>query len=208
MCCRRLRAVRKDHPVHLTPEQIDRQPFKMTRRGYDIVQVRNFLREVAAEMRARQEVRQRLAEEGDDTAVAEDRAHSMIAEAQAQADVIVEEAKAKAGSLEVLLSAESRAAEIVGSAEALSDQLIEEAEATARTRSDEVLSATQARLDQLLEEERALHARVEALRFQVAGPEVETSAIDARDLVSIDRTPDSSLADLLKSTVREEVNLD
>ena len=43
----------------------------MRRRGYDIVQVRNFLREIAAEMRSRQEVRERLAENGGDSAVAE-----------------------------------------------------------------------------------------------------------------------------------------
>ena len=194
--------------MHLTPEQIDRQPFKMKRRGYDIVQVRNFLREIAAEMRARQEVRERLAAEGGDTDVAEDRAHAIITEAQSQADAILEEAEAQAGSLEALLSAEARAAEIVGSAEGLSDQLIEEAEATARARSDVVLSATQARLDQLLEEERTLHARVEALRHEVAGPELAIPATDARDLVAIDTKPDSALADLLKSTVREEVHLD
>ena len=82
--------------MHLTPEQIERQPFKMGRRGYDIQQVRDFLREIAAEMRARQEVRERLAETGEESAVAEDRAHSIIAEAQATADQIVADAQANA----------------------------------------------------------------------------------------------------------------
>lgn len=194
--------------MHLTPEQIDRQPFRMTRRGYDIVQVRNFLREIASEMRARQEVRQRLVSQGDVQDVVEDRAHRIIAEAQAKADEIIAQAESTAGSLEALLSAETRAAEIVGSAEGLSAHMIEEAEAAARARSDAVLSATQARLDQLLVEERALHARVEALRNEVNGPEVDVPIVDARDVRHVDGAPDSSLADFMKSTLRQEVHPD
>lgn len=189
--------------MHLTPEQIDRQPFRMTKRGYDIVEVRNFLREIASEMRARQEVRERLAESGDIDAVLEDRAHSVLADAQKRAEAIIAEAEAKAGSVEAMMSADTRAAEIVRSAEGVAAQIIEDAEATARTRSGEVLSATQARLDQLLEEERELHARVESLRETIDGPPVEAAPVDARDLVAIELDPDSSLAEMLKSTLRD-----
>lgn len=198
--------------MHLNPEQIERQPFKMGRRGYDIQQVRSFLREIATEMRARQEVRERLAQTGEESAVAEDRAHAIIAEAQADADQILAEAEAKAGSVEALLTAESRAKEIVGSAEGVAAQLIEDAEEAARTRSGEVLAATQARLDQLLQEERDLHLRMEEMRATLDGPETEPErSVDARDRV---RTPnaaadaDSALADLLKSTLRQESQLD
>ena len=194
--------------MHLTPEQIERQPFKMGRRGYDIQQVRDFLREIAAEMRARQEVRERLAETGEESAVAEDRAHSIIAEARATADQIVADAQAKAGSADALVTADARAVEIVGSAEGVAAQIIEDAEEAARPRSGEVLAATQARLDQLLQEERAVHARVEALRLTLDGPEAESRMqTDARDrdgsTVELEDT-DSALADLLKSTLREE----
>lgn len=184
----------------------------MGRRGYDIQQVRSFLREIATEMRARQEVRERLAQTGEESAVAEDRAHAIIAEAQADADQILAEAEAKAGSVEALLTAESRAKEIVGSAEGVAAQLIEDAEEAARTRSGEVLAATQARLDQLLQEERDLHLRMEEMRATLDGPETEPErSVDARDRV---RTPnaaadaDSALADLLKSTLRQESQLD
>lgn len=180
----------------------------MTRRGYDIVEVRNFLREIASETRARQEVRERLAESGGDTAVAEDRAHSIIAEAQAAADQILADAEAKAGSVDALMAAESRALEIVGSAEGVAAQLIEDAEAAARTRSGEVLAVTQARLDQLLEEERELNGRVDVLRAEIDGPEVLTESNDARDLITVPSLPNSSIAELLKTTLRDETHLD
>ena len=180
----------------------------MTRRGYDIVEVRNFLREIASEMRARQEVREELAKTGGDTAVAEDRAHAIIAEAQTKADEILAEAEARAGSVEALMTAESRAVEIVGSAEGVATQLIEDAEAAARERSGEVLAATQARLDQLLEEEREVHARVNALRAEVEGPAVAPESTDARDLTMVSSSPNTSLAELLKSTLRDETYLE
>jgi DivIVA domain-containing protein len=194
--------------MHLTPEQIDRQPFRMRRRGYDIVQVRDFLREISAEMRSRQEVRERLAENGGDSAIAEDRAHSIIHEAQAKADAIIAEAEAAAGSVDALLTAEARAVEVVGSAEGLSAQMIEEAEATARSRSDAVLAATQARLDQLLQEERTLDAKLHEMRREIDGPEQHTVSTDARDVVEVDRVQDSSFAEFVKSTLRDEVHPD
>lgn len=194
--------------MHLTPEQIDRQPFRMTKRGYDIVEVRNFLREIAAEMRARQQVREELADRGDVDAVLEDRAHSVITEAESRAQEILEDATARAGSVDALLTAENRAAEIVRSAEGVAAQIIEDAETAARERSGEVLSSTQARLDRLLAEERELHARVEALHEEVDGPALLTSVSDARDTRRVEAVPDSALADLLKSTLRETEHFD
>ncbi len=203
-----IRRIGEEAQMHLTSEQIDRQPFRMRRRGYDIVQVRNFLREIAAEMRSRQEVRERLAENGGDSAVAEDRAHSIITEAQAKADAIIAQAEARAGSVDALLTAEARAVEIVGSAEGLAAQMIEESEATARSRSDAVLAATQARLDQLLQEERTLDAKLREMRGEVDGPEQHAAVTDARDVTQADRVSDSSFAEFVKSTLRDEVHPD
>ena len=174
--------------VHLTPEQIDRQPFRMTRRGYDIVQVRNFLREIAAEMRARQQVRERLAANGTGSAVAENEVHEILAAAREKAD--------------------EQSIEIVAAAELQANDLIEKAELAARERSDVVLTQSQARLDQLLEEERALHARVQAARAELEVPEAVPVAADARDVVAKETVPDSSLADFMKSTLRHEIHPD
>ena len=150
----------------------------------------------------------RLAENGGDSAVAEDRAHSIITEARAKADAIIAEAEATAGSLDALLTAEARAVEVVGSAEGLSAQLIEEAEATARSRSDAVLAATQARLDQLLEEERSLDAKLRTMREELEGPARHVLSSDARDVVPVDRAQDTSFAEFVKSTLRDEVHPD
>jgi DivIVA domain-containing protein len=194
--------------MHLTPEQIDRQPFRMTRRGYDIVQVRNFLREIAAEMRARQEVRERLAEapSGEESAVVEDAAHHILVEARAKAAKIVKAAEAKAGSAYALFTADARAHDVVSAAEVEAAALIDAAELTARDRSDAVLSAAQARLDQLLEEERTVHARVESARAELEAPEPDRALVDSRDVVAVEMVPDTSLADFMKSTLRHEVH--
>ena len=194
--------------MHLTPEQIDRQPFRMTRRGYDIVQVRNFLREISSEMRARQEVRERLAATGETGAVVEDEAHGILAAAREEAAAIIAAAEAKAGSVDALDNADERALKIVADAKAEAERLTEQAEERARERSDAVLSAAQARLDQLLEEERVVHARVEAARSAIAEPVIEQPAIDSRDVVAIEMAPDTSLADFMKSTLRHEVHPD
>ncbi|MFT7475112.1 MAG: DivIVA domain-containing protein [Verrucomicrobiales bacterium] len=174
--------------VHLTPEQIDRQPFRTTRRGYDIVQVRNFLREIAAEMRARQEVREKLAANGVNAAVAENEVHEILAAARERAD--------------------GQSAEILAAAQVQANNLIEKAELTARERSDVVLTQSQARLDRLLEEERVVHARVQAARAELEAPEALPVALDARDIVAKKTVPDSSLADFMKTTLRHEVRPD
>lgn len=171
--------------MHLTPEQIDRQPFRMTRRGYDIVQVRDFLREIASEMRSRQEVRERLAADGEASSVVEDEAHQILVAAR--------------------LEAEKSAAAIVETAEAEAAGLIETSELAARERSDEVLAAAQARLDQLLEEERVVHARVEKARAEIEAPMPQTVPSDSRDTAPIDSVLDTSLADFMKSTLRHEI---
>lgn len=194
--------------MHLTPEQIDRQPFRMTRRGYDIVQVRNFLREIAGEMRARQEVRERLAENGEETAVVEHDAHQILDDARERAAQLVSEAESKVDAADDLNDAETRATAIVAAAEAEAASLIDAAEASARERSDTVLSAAQARLDQLLEEERSVHERVDAARAELGAPADAPALVDARDVVAVDLAPDSSLADFMKSTLRDEVRPD
>ncbi len=194
--------------MHLTPEQIDRQPFRMTRRGYDIVQVRNFLREIADEMRARQEVRERLAESGEDTAVAEHQAHQILEEARQEAAAILANAETQAGSAEALALADGRAAEVIAEANAQAEQLAEEAETRARERSDAVISAAQARLDQLLEAEREVSERVEKARAELEPKPAEPILSDSRDVVTIEMVPDTSLADFMKSTLRHEVHPD
>lgn len=194
--------------MHLTPEQIDRQPFRMTRRGYDIVQVRNFLREISSEMRARQEVRERLAATGEQDAVVEDEAHGILTAAREEAAAIIAAAEAKAGSVDALQNADERAVKIIAEAEAEAAVLTEQAEERARERSDAVLSAAQARLDQLLEEERVVNARVEMARSAIAEPAPEVPVTDSRDVVAIEMAPDTSLADFMKSTLRHEVHPD
>lgn len=194
--------------MHLTPEQIDRQPFRMTRRGYDIVQVRNFLREISAEMRARQEVRERLAADGEKDAVVEDEAHSILVAAREEAAAIIAAAETKAGSVDALESADGRAKEIIADAEAEAERFVVDAEQSARDRSDAVLSAAQARLDQLLEEERTIHARVEAARGELAEPTPELVVSDSRDVIAIEMAQDTTLADFMKSTLRHEIHPD
>lgn len=194
--------------MHLTPEQIDRQPFRMTRRGYDIVQVRNFLREIADEMRARQEVRERLAANGEDVAVAEDEAHQLLEEARQQAAQIIADAEQRAGSVEALTLADGRASTVLAEAQTEADALVEQAEARAIERSDEVISAAQARLDQLLEAEQQVSKRVAAARAELEPKPVEPILSDSRDVVTIEMVPDTSLADFMKSTLRHEVHPD
>ncbi len=171
--------------MHLTPEQIDRHPFRMARRGYDIVQVRDFLREIATEMRERQQVRERLAE----------------AEGDAQVD-----------NGEIVARAQERADQILAKAERDAEALIEDAEVRARERSDIVLSEAQSRLDDLLEQQRAATERLSpsaspgvAAMIGGSSPDAD-SLIDARDRGASGHGPDTELADFMKSTLRDEEN--
>lgn len=137
--------------MHLTPEQIERHPFRMRKRGYDISQVRELLRDIAAQMR----------ENADDE-------RGVLTAARAEAESI-----------------------------------IEAAEAEARRRSDEVLRQTQARLDELLDEERLVRERMLAADttpvVPVAATEHPTRPHDVAD------EPNKSLADFMKSAVRDDV---
>ncbi len=205
--------------MHLTPEQIDRQPFRMTRRGYDIVQVRDFLREVATEMRERQHVRDRLAEADDGEAAAEEKANAIISSAQGTAAGIMAEAEERAGSAEALERGRQRAAEIVAEAEAEAEALADGAEERARQRSGVVIAEAQSRLDGLLAEEKQVRERIESQRV-AAAPIASASALgfdsssrqsdplaDSRDRGETAK-PDTSLADFMKSTLRQEVARD
>lgn len=197
--------------MHLTPEQIDRQPFRMTRRGYDIVQVRDFLREVATEMRERRTVRDRLAETGDDQAAAEAQAKSIISNAEETAACIVADAEARARSTDAAGHGQEQSGEIVANAEAEAKALIEDAEVRARERSGVVIAEAQSRLDELLAQEKDVRRRIDR---SGAGPVSAAAAIgagnndprvDFRDRMEI-AGPDTSLADFMKATLRHEVH--
>lgn len=214
--------------MHLTPEQIDRQPFRMTRRGYDIVQVRDFLREVASEMRERKHVRDRLADDGDGETAAVEKAKTIIKDAQGSAARIIADAEAeavaagaeeRAGSAEALEQSQQRAAQIVADAEAEAEAVAAGAEERARQRTKVVVGEAQARLDRLLAEEKEVRDRLENQRTEAApiasaaSIDLATRSDDAESFVdSRDRgssaQPDTSLADFMKATLRQEVTPD
>ncbi len=156
--------------MHLTPEQIDRQPFRMRKRGYDIMQVRNFLREISDEMRARQRVRDQLGTQDDPVAIATTQADEIVAAAEVRAEEIVAEAheradgtnldEARAEAKQLREQARLDAVSIRAEAQESAEQLAAEAEDNARRRSYEVLQETQTRLDGLLAQEREVHRRL------------------------------------------------
>ncbi|MGI9605190.1 MAG: DivIVA domain-containing protein [Acidimicrobiales bacterium] len=188
--------------MHLTPEQIDRQPFRMRRRGYDMVQVRNFLRDIAEEMRARQDVRDRLVTAGNHTALADNEALAILDDARARADEMLSTARAAVidGDLE---GAKEQARLILQNAETEASQLVDSAEQTARERSTAVLAETQQRLDQLLAEERELRDRLTS-DVPVEAPEEPPPDSYHREK---DPTPTgASFADAMKSAVRSELD--
>ena len=137
--------------MHLTPEQIERQPFRMQKRGYDIADVRDFLREISGEMRERQAARQRA---GELPPSHPDHAADVLADAARIRTADESDAEATKQQAEVA------AAKIVADAEAQANALIADAsskaESDARERSDVVLTASQSRLEQLLEKELSL----------------------------------------------------
>lgn len=157
----------------------------MARRGYDIVQVRDFLREIATEMRERQQVREAMAG----------------ADGESQDD-----------DGEVSARAQERAAEIIAEAERSAETLIEDAELRARERSDLVISEAQVRLDELLAQEREVRARLDSARPTGASAMLGSSSTaadavaDARDRGASATVPDTALAEFMKSTLRDEVN--
>ena len=209
--------------MHLTPEQIDRQPFRMRKRGYDIMQVRNFLREVADEMRARQRVRDQLGTQDDPVAIATSQADEIIAAAEVRAEEIVGEAQqrtagtdldvARTEAEELREAARRDAIAIRSEAHEAAEQLSEEAEAQARRRSDEVLRETQGRLDGLLRQEREVHRRLRStldeLQGTIGDPDADADAdvIDLRDGAPLP-VADGSLAEFMKAALRNEVASD
>jgi DivIVA domain-containing protein len=208
--------------MHLTPEQIDRQPFRMRKRGYDIMQVRNFLREIAQEMRARQRVRDQLGGEDDPVAIATAHAKQIVGDAEDRADDIIEAARDAAGGVD-LDAAREEAAEIRGAArrdavairteaQESAEQLSVDAEDQARRRSDAVLQETQSRLDALLAQERDVHQRLRStldeLQGTIGDPEAETDVIDLRDSAPAVSSVDGSLAEFMKAALRNELSPD
>ena len=208
--------------MHLTPEQIDRQPFRMTRRGYDIVQVRDFLREIASEMRERQRVRDRLIETGHDEAAAEAETHTIINNTRGATSNAEIATDGRNDSTDVIARSERRAEEIIAEAEAEAQQLLEQSEERARERSGVVIGEAQARLDQLLAQERELRSRLETQRASAGVAAVGVArtrpalgmakaavdpTTDSRDRTEV-AGPDTSLADFMKATLRHEVRPD
>lgn len=187
--------------MHLTPEQIERQPFRMQKRGYDLVDVRDFLREIAVEFRAREAAEGSMSATGAtyvDGSTPSGEAADVLADAArirsaAESDAASTHQDAREQAELVLAEAEAARYEIIAEAR-------EEAEAEAKERSMLVLAASQARLDQLLEQERYLREQVSAL--EAPAP----TANEVGDKVVIDlRETDTSLADFVKTRVREEM---
>ena len=190
--------------MHLTPEQIDRQPFKMSRRGgYDIVQVRDFLREIAAEMRERQQVRERLALHGDGDAAAEAQAKAAILDAEARAAEIIAEAELLAGSAAALAAADAKADRVLAAAQTEADALVDSAETRAEARSASVLAEAQVRLDELLAQERELRRKI-SKQEHVSGVNTESAPATNSSEHAPVAEQDLALAEFMKSTLRAE----
>ena len=192
----------------------------MTRRGYDIVQVRDFLREIASEMRERQRVRDQLAQTGDGEAAGEVEAKKIISNAKGTAAGIIADARAQANAVGTDPSSERaeeiRANELLADARAQAESILEQSEVRARERSGVVIAEAQARLDQLLAEERDVRARLESRKTSSgvgAGPAAiaplgfADPTTDSRDRTEV-AGPDVSLAEFMKATLRDEVRPD
>jgi len=143
--------------VDLSPESLDRHPFRIRKRGYDIMQVRKLLREIGDEMRARQRVREALGEESDPRARAEQEAEEILTRAEVRADELVTEARSSSFGLAM---AGSLPEEILAEAREEARRIVDEAEATALERSSAVLAEAQLRLDRLIDRERDVAARL------------------------------------------------
>ncbi len=190
--------------MHLTPEQIDRQPFRMTRRGYDIVEVREFLREIATEMRERQQVRSRLVREGDSNAVGEAQANEIVDDAKRRAGAILASAKQEAGSVEARANAQARADGIIAAAEREATAMIEGAEDRARQRADIVIGDAQLRLNHILAREKEARERLEVLGEAEFANQQQAIAGASTQAAP----PTSSFGDFMKTTLRHEVHPD
>lgn len=109
-------------------------------------------------------------------------------------------------------TARAEAADIIAAAEVRASALIEDAELRARERADEVIAQYQARLDALLEQERKVRERLAELGGEAPSGGAkpinnEESLVDDRDaLYGIDVRPDASLAEFMKTMVRDDVS--
>lgn len=116
------------------------------------------------------------------------------------------------GDTDELDAARSEAADIVAAAVAEAAALIEAAELRSRERADAVIEQYQERLDALLDEERQIRSRLAELGVEPTSSTAPTDGndlADDRDVVNgIDVTPDASLADFIKVTLRHEVHPD
>lgn len=180
--------------MHLTPEQIERQPFRMQKRGYDIADVRDFLREISGEMRERRGARQ---ETGELPASHPDHAADVLADAArirtaAESDAEATKDEARVAAANIVAEAEAHANALITNASA-------KAESDARERSDVVLTASQSRLDQLLEKERQVAQRIDRL------DPVSVDTAVAQPAISEINVTDLSLAEFMKATLRNEV---
>jgi len=176
----------------------------MRKRGYDIMQVRNFLREISQEMRARQHVRDGLAESGDPQAAALQQAEKMITDAENEAKAIIEAAQHRVDSV---TDAHEQADEIIRVAHEEAEVHADLAEANARKRSGEVLTETQARLDQLLAAERETLSRIQVVKDHVPVSSVVAIA-DERSDDTIEHGVDpeaAAFAGMLQAAVRADV---
>ncbi|NNK91322.1 MAG: hypothetical protein HKO87_02715 [Acidimicrobiia bacterium] len=204
--------------MDLNPESLDRHPFRIRKRGYDIMQVRKLLREVGEEMRARQRARDGLAADSDPRARAEREAEEVLARAEARADEIVIQSRQRSSRTAL---AGSLPEQIVEDARIEAARLIDEAEATARERSTAVLAEAQIRLDRLIDRERDVVARLRLAEQRLRELSADEIVAGGRDLRSSRPEPRSddgviefgavevgsgdSLAAFMKAAVRDEI---
>ena len=186
--------------MDLSPEHLDRHPFRIRKRGYDIMQVRKLLREVGEELRARQQVKDEIGEADDPRAMAEREALEIVARAESRADEIIADAEDNA------VRPDSIADEVIAVARAEAVRLIEDAEATARERCDVVIAEAQARLDRLIDQERDLATRLRHTEHrlrELSGPEREAShhglrpreLEDGAEVIDLTAVPDRTAAE-------------
>lgn len=205
--------------MDLSPEHLDRHPFRIRKRGYDIMQVRKLLREIGEEMRTRQRVREGLHDEADPLERAERESQEIVARAEARADEILADARMHSQGPGVAgLSPE----ELIARARAEAEHIIDEAEESARDRSGAVIAEAQIRLDRLIDRERDVAARLRVTEQRVrelSGEEItaggrdlkhslpaESSDADVIELNAIDDgTAADSLASFMKAAVRLEI---
>lgn len=205
--------------MDLSPESLDRHPFRIRKRGYDIMQVRKLLHEIGEELRARHRVSEDLADDSDPRATAEHEAREILARAERRAEAIVADAQNRASGSAI---PGSRVEEMLAEAQQEAARIVDEAEVTARERSATVLAEAQLKLDRLIDRERDVAARLrlsEQRLRELSGGEIVAGGRDLRsasqpsdatdDVIDLDepgrRRGDDSFADFVKAAVREEI---